>query len=205
MGRSGILTLKRITYFLNTGRSKNCSLWCFTARKQNLGQGNVFTPDCQSFCSQRVLYTLLPGQIPPQADTPTPHLGRHPPWADASTRQTPPQGRQPPRQTPLGRHPPGRHPHRQTPHGQAPLDVNWSGRYVSYWNAFLCFCVNALIRSHAINFLFQSGHLKKILTGHNNLVQSLAFSHKYSLLVRFFANQIDNHSELIWFLILSYF
>ena len=54
------------------------------------------------------------------ADTPLgrtpPPLGRYP------TRQTSPQA-----DTPLGRHPLGRH----SPDG------NWSGRYASYWNAFL--------------------------------------------------------------------
>ena len=47
-----------------------------------------------------------------------------PPWAD-----TLPLG-----QTPLGRHPPGRHPSSE----DTPLDVrSMSGRYASYWNAFL--------------------------------------------------------------------
>ena len=40
-----------------------------TARKRSLGQGNAFTPICQSFCPKGVVYT-------PRADTP---LGRHPP------------------------------------------------------------------------------------------------------------------------------
>ena len=65
-----------------------------------------------------------------------------------------PQADNPPRQTlPLGRHHPDRHipnPPRQTssgrhPHGQTPLqadppslgDCHCSGRYASYWNAFL--------------------------------------------------------------------
>ena len=58
-----------------------------TARKQSLGQGNVFTPIRQSFCSQGGVYLCMLGYTPPsQPDTP---LGR------------PPLGRQPP-----GRHPP---------------------------------------------------------------------------------------------------
>ena len=41
-----------------------------------------------------------------------------------------PRADTPPRKTPpLGRHPPGRHP---------PPDGHCSGRYASYWNAFLC-------------------------------------------------------------------
>ena len=54
-----------------------------------------------------------------------------------------------PRQTPPGQTPPNRHTPwadtpRQTP---TPLpDGNWSGRYASYWNAFLC---NSLIVLHS--------------------------------------------------------
>ena len=66
----------------------------------------------------------------PQADIP---LGRHPPW------QTPPLGRHPLRQTPpLGRHPPGRH----------PSDGHCSGRYASYWNAFLLYILCLLKQLH---------------------------------------------------------
>ena len=68
----------------------------FTARKRSLWQGNVFTPVCQSFCSQ--------GEEHPPRSTPP--------------RQTPPpgqkpQGRPPLPDTPLGRHHP--RPPRQTP------------------------------------------------------------------------------------------
>ena len=71
-----------------------------------------------------------PGRPPPprnQADTP-PGPGRHPP----GTRQTtPPRTRQTP-PTPPG---PGRHPH---PPDQADSSIrSTSGRYASYWNAFL--------------------------------------------------------------------
>ena len=59
------------------------------------------------------------------------HEGVHPP------RQTPPLGRQPPPgQTP----PSGRHPPRQIPpwaDTSPPQDSHCSGRYASYWNAFL--------------------------------------------------------------------
>ena len=58
----------------------------FTASKPGLGQGNVFTPVCQSFCSQGVVYTPLRQTLP---------QGRHP------SRQTAPgQTHPPPRQTP---------------------------------------------------------------------------------------------------------
>ena len=69
------------------------------------------------------------GRHPPRQ---TPTLGKHPPWEDS-----PPPGRHPQTDRPLGRHPPGRHPPRQTtPH---PRDSHCSGRYASYWNAFLYF------------------------------------------------------------------
>ena len=71
-----------------------------TARKRSLGQGNVFTPVCQSFCSQGEEHSL--GVHP---------LGRHPP------RQTPPPG-----QKPQGRHhlPLGRNPKADTPLARHP-------------------------------------------------------------------------------------
>ena len=81
-----------------------------------------------------------PEQIPtPQADTPWTDtllgrhlsLSRHPPWTD-----TPPGQIFPPRQThPLGRHPPSRH----CPPPPPKSDGYCSGRYSSYWNAFLFF------------------------------------------------------------------
>ena len=49
----------------------------FTARKPSLGQGNVFTPVCQSFCSrgERGAYSIAcwdppPGQVSPGRYTP---------------------------------------------------------------------------------------------------------------------------------------
>ena len=58
----------------------------------------------------------------PWADTP---LGRHPSRQTPSWADTPP-GRHPPRQTPPSQTPPGR-----------PPNGHCSGRYASYWNAFL--------------------------------------------------------------------
>ena len=81
-------------------------------------KGYVFTPVCQSFCSQGgCLLQYMLGYIPP------------------SWEQTPP-----PEQTPLGadtpriRHPLGA----DTPQSSACREI-WatSGRYASYWNAYL--------------------------------------------------------------------
>ena len=50
-----------------------------------LRQGNVFTPVCHSVHGGVSAYGLGGGGSHPQADTPpgqTPHLGRHPTWAD---------------------------------------------------------------------------------------------------------------------------
>ena len=84
----------------------------------NLREGNVFTPVCQSFCSQRGGSIPAWGCLPlgPGVYTPGP-------------RRPLPLGRHPPRQTPLlGKHPLGRYP---------PPDGYRSGRYASHWNAFL--------------------------------------------------------------------
>ena len=58
----------------------------FTARKPSLGQGNVFTPICQSFCSQGECTCARTDTIP----------GRHTPFGKYPPKQTP---------LPLGRHP----------------------------------------------------------------------------------------------------
>ena len=97
-----------------------------------LRKGNVFTSGCQEFCPWGWGVHSL-------ADTPLgqTHTPRQtPPWV-YTPRHTPP------RQTPPGIHPLGRHPQAdtswadpllQTPH---PSDGHCSGRYASYWNAFL--------------------------------------------------------------------
>ena len=126
--------------------------------QRSCGQGNVFTgvclstggggclPQCMLGCQIPLdqahptpPYQALPrtGQIPPdqadppqeQADTP-PGTGRHPP----RNRQTPPWNRQTP--PPQADHPPPR-PGRP-PHQEADSSIrSTSGRYASYWNAFL--------------------------------------------------------------------
>ena len=133
-------------------------------------QGNVFTPVCQSFCSQgegvclsacwdtppwagtlpwvgtapRQVHTLASTPLPP-AGTPPGQvhppgryilLGRHTPQAGALPGQVHPWAGTPPGQahTPGQVHPLGRH----TPLGRyTPPDGHCSGRYESYWNAFL--------------------------------------------------------------------
>ena len=91
-----------------------------------LRKGNVFTSVCQEFCQQGGCVCQTPTPAPRQADTPPVDI----PWQ----ANTPP-----PTDTPLGRHPSpwqadtplGRHP--------LPADGYCSGRYASYWHAFLCF------------------------------------------------------------------
>ena len=84
----------------------------------------------------------------PQADTPCQAdtlLGRHP----TTTQTHPLSSRHPPARqtTPPGRHPPwvDTPPHaRQTPPRHPPRDGYCSGRYASYWNAFLFVMVSFL-------------------------------------------------------------
>ena len=126
--------------------------------QQSCGQGNVFTRVCHSVHRGWVgvsasvhaplgadtpwspwEQTLPPGadtppeQTPPQEQTPpwSRHLqSRHPPGADTPMGADPPRADTPWEQTPPGsRHPPPR---------EADSGIrSMSGRYVSYWNAFL--------------------------------------------------------------------
>ena len=78
-----------------------------------LRQGNIFTGVCQSFCSQ--------GRG---------HLSH---WTPGRYTHTPPVRYTPPGRSPqAGTHSAGTLPGRYTPH-----DDHCSGRYASYWNAFL--------------------------------------------------------------------
>ena len=102
-----------------------------TARKQNLGQGNVFTCICHSVhkgkgsLSRRGLLDRealdrgpvergTPEQRPPEQ---RPLLDRDPPWTETPSGQRPPSEQRP----------------SQT---DTPCTVK-NGRYASYWNVFL--------------------------------------------------------------------
>ena len=93
-----------------------------TARKRSLVQGNVFTPVCDSVHRGGVC-PIACSDTPPWADTPR----QTPPW------QTPPSADAPsadisPMQTP---------PPKADTLTLLPQDGHCSGRYASYWNAFL--------------------------------------------------------------------
>ena len=124
----------------------------FTARKRSLRRLCFYT------CLSVILFTGgVPGQVhppgqvhhpqagrPPQAGTP---LGRYTPMAGVPPpgqvhpplgRYTPPRQAHPLAGTPPGQvHPPGRYP---PPGSSACWEIRaTSGRYASYWNAFLLF------------------------------------------------------------------
>ena len=130
-----------------------------TARKRSLGQGNIFSSMCQEFCSQG---GGVPGQVHPLgrytlpwAGTPPRQVhppGRYTPWAGTPPGRYTPRANTPPRQVhPLDRYtpwagtPPGRsppppgqvHPRAGTPPGAYWEIRATSGRYASYWKAFL--------------------------------------------------------------------
>ena len=146
-----------------------------TARKGNLRRLCFYT--CMSFCPQGG----VPGQVLPVRYTPgryapgqgTPQAGT--PRAGTTPRQVPPRQVHPPKQVhPLGRYTPlGRYSPRQVPPGRYPSWAGtppWagsppatvhagiqstSGRYASYWNAFL---LNYKNSSNVLNrhFAFQT-------------------------------------------------
>ena len=115
----------------------------------------MFISMCQEFCAWGVSASVHAGMYHPQADPPK---SRHPTRADPlksrpSQEQTPhksrppqeqtPQEQTPPEQTLKSRHPPradnpppkSRHPQSRHPHTHTHRST--SGRYASYWNAFL--------------------------------------------------------------------
>ena len=120
----------------------------FYRPQRSCGQGNIFTPVCHSFCSpggggwgSASVHAGIPPPPPRPDTTPrTRHQHHHPPH---QTRHHHPPG---------SRHPPGpdTHPREQTPTppgADTPLREadssirSTSGRYASYWNAFLlCVC-----------------------------------------------------------------
>ena len=97
------------------GSKSVCSV-IFTVRKRSLGQGNVFTPVCQSFCSR--------GGACPTTCWDTYPLGRHPPGIHPSPLLGRPLTQA---DTPSPR---------QTPPGCYSIQST-SGWYASYWNAYL--------------------------------------------------------------------
>ena len=111
------------------------SLTIFLPSANEACKGYVFTPVCQSFCSQGglphcMLDTPLGPDNPPRADTPPPlpppgtryPLRTRPPWY-----QAPPQDQAPPGT-------------RHHPRCSACWEIRaTSGQCTSYWNAFLCY------------------------------------------------------------------
>ena len=105
-----------------------------------LGQGNIFTSVCQEFYPQGEGGGGLPqcmlGYITPWSrQTPHPPTRHTPPRADTPADQAHPPGPgTPPDQT----HPPDQTPHRSRHPREADCSIrSTSGRYSSYWNAFL--------------------------------------------------------------------
>ena len=92
-----------------------------TGSKRSLGQDNVFTPVCQSFCSQGECLLMGPRGIclcsgSGGVCTPSPFthtlMDTYTPWRNTHTQPW-------------------------TPHTSAGRDGHWIGRYASSWNAFL--------------------------------------------------------------------
>ena len=109
-----------------------------TGRQRSCDQGNIFTPVCHSVHRGGGgwgggLPQCMLGYQPPGSDTTTPQI--RPP----RTRQIPPDQTLPQtRQTPPDQTPPPRT--RQTPPQEADSSIqSTSGRYASYWNAFLLY------------------------------------------------------------------
>ena len=108
-----------------------------TARQRSFGQGNIFTGICLSI-GEGVSMTetpldrnppgqRTPGQRPSWTETPRDPQTENPTWTEAPGQRTPctktPSGDRPPRD-------------RDLPWTETPRTVK-SGRYASYWNAFL--------------------------------------------------------------------
>ena len=112
-------------------------------------EGYVCTLVCQSICSQRgCLFLCMLGYTPPEQTLPleqtapwehTPPGSRHPPIADTPITDTPHSRHPRGPDIHQSRHPPGT----DTPGADTPPCITcweiWatSGRYASYWNAYL--------------------------------------------------------------------
>ena len=104
------------------------SKWIHYRPQRSCGQGNVFTGVCLSTGGEGVCLSACWDAIPPWIRWPPPGTGRHPPPGPGR----PPR---PVRHPPRSGSPPGT---RQTPPREADSSIrSTSGRYASYWNAFL--------------------------------------------------------------------
>ena len=122
-------------------------MYCYRPQR-SCGQGNIFAPVCHSVHRGGVCLSAClsaPGS-------------RHPPGADSPREQTPgqtpPGSRHPPRSRPPEQTPPrSRHPPREADSGIRSM----SGRYASYWNAFLFYLLiywsrfTSIVKSPAFN------------------------------------------------------
>ena len=109
-------------------------MFLFLLAATKLGQDNVFTSVCDSV-HRDGSSSVHAGIPPPQEQTPAPGadtpLGPDPP-EQTPRDQTPPQA-----DIALGADPGSRHPPREADSG---IIRSTSGRYASYWNAFLFGC-----------------------------------------------------------------
>ena len=102
----------------------------FLLAAMKLGQGNIFTSMCEEFCPHggRVSASVHAGIHTPTPWEQTPPRQQTPPWEQTPQEQTPPP--------PLDlADPPGPG---NTPREADSSIRSTSGRYASYWNAFLC-------------------------------------------------------------------
>ena len=111
----------------------------FYRPQRSCDQGNIFAPVCHSVHGGGGSTSVHAGIPPPQKQTPP--RSRHPPKADTllPRQQTPLEADTPQEQTPRKQTPPGsRHPPRaDTPRESDSGIWSISGRYASFWNAFL--------------------------------------------------------------------
>ena len=118
-------------------------LLCYYRPQTKMREGNVFTPDYACVCvpacnGQGCVCVWGERCLPRGVCTP---LGR-PPWTHPQTHTHPwtnCNGHTPGRHTPLDTHYPLNPP--------PPTRRSMSGRYASYWNAFLFLCVLRLMRT----------------------------------------------------------
>ena len=94
-GRVWLIILRIVKIHFN---SKWMTIALVTARKRRLGQGNVFTPVCQSFCSRGGVYLWVwgvsasgsGGYTPLDTHTPSGHTPKHTPWTPTHPHGHPP-------------------------------------------------------------------------------------------------------------------